>query len=786
MHNIDEIKSKITCVSYLQMEGINIKSGGRCTSPLRPEATNKTSFYVEDDFWYDFGSGQGGDVIDLASHLHYGGNKGDAIRGLASMLGIESDDFGRNWRDDIQNLCNRTAAYHEALTPSDYDYLSRRGLSNDDIHRLMIGRVTDGYLKGRLFLPYFKNGAVVYYATRSMPNGSVPDSKYMKAARKESPHYENIPWGLQTLDRGNDTLIISEGYFDAVSWETNGYSVLSPITGAFSSEQWPLVISACRNFKRVVLIFDNDDISHAGEKFTLRTAQKLFQNRITFSVAYTPIGIKDVNDYYAAGGKLSVLIEQAIEGNKFLAKQLKTIEDVKKFIFSVRTQLGETELASLVSSLSDNFSQMELKAVLSEAKRGPQEKEIVEQLVRDNNIIYVDKVGFYLFNGKIWERVSDLYVEKLAYDAYGVFATAKRVQSVRSLMKSYAMQDVVFDRKPLISFQNGTLEIETGKLRDHSPMDYCSTIMSYNYDADARSELWEKFVNDTTHDDPYRTDLLQSIAGYIMFPDCRHQKVFLLVGSGGNGKSLYLEILQRLFGASNTTFIEPTGLTKEFERIRLKDSWLNIGADIDSDFSKGEIREWMLKVSDGTSIQACYKGKDHIDFMPRCKLIYACNSIPSAEIVNGLDRRFMFVQFPCRFVDNPNPNNPYEKSKDITLLDKLSTPQSLSAIFNWAYEGYRSLLRSGYFTETLEQTNLLEQFSTISNPISVFCDDFEFTGEAPRDFIYERYRQWCDETGHKAFSREKFIPKFRDAMGDRILEETQVRRNGKVTRVFKF
>lgn len=170
---IEEIKKRLSCPEYLARRGIHVGRNGRCVSPLREGAKNPTSFYVTDGFWYDFGSGSGGDVINLAAELEHKGDVGEATRALAKELGILRESTGNStWRQDIQNLCNRTAAYHEALTPGDYDYLMSRGFSADDAKRLMIGRVTDGYLKGRLFLPYFKNGAVVYYATRAMPGGS--------------------------------------------------------------------------------------------------------------------------------------------------------------------------------------------------------------------------------------------------------------------------------------------------------------------------------------------------------------------------------------------------------------------------------------------------------------------------------------------------------------------------------------------------------------------------------------------------------------------------------------
>ena len=756
-------------------------------SPLRPGAKNPTSFYCEDDYWYDFGSAIGGDVIDLAAQLRYNGDISVAIRELSQELGIKSENENPTWRADIQNLCNRTAAYHEALTPEDYKYLSERGLTREDADRLMIGRVTDGYLRGRLFLPYYKNGAVVYYATRALPNGSFADNKYMKASLDESPSYQHIPWGLQTLNRRNDILIISEGYFDAVSWEREGYAVLSPITGNFSKTQWPDVISACRMFPKVLVIFDNDAVSHAGEGFTERTAKKLFQNRIPFLVAHTPSGIKDVNDYYTQGGSLQALIDSAEDGLKYMAAQYTDAAELKKFIMSINRYTDSTAIASALfqPALEERFAPAVLKTIQKAADSAPTESQIVDEIIAKHQLLYVNNVGFYEWNGKVWQFIPDLVAENYADLTYGKrFATSNRVKAVKNLLKSRSVCDVAFDRNPVLSFQNGTLEIETGKFRDFSQADYCSIMMDYDYDADARCPVWEKFIEDVTDEEPRRAENLQFIAGYTLFSDCRHQKVFILVGSGGNGKSVYLEIIQKLFGDKNVTHVEPTGLAKEFERIRLKDSLLNIGSDINSDFSKGEIREWLLKVADGTSIQACFKGMNHVDFIPRCKLVYACNALPTAEIINGLNRRMQFIDFPCQYVETPDPKKPKQKPRDINIVSKLNA--ELPGIFNWAYEGYKLLNTVGYFTDTPEQGTLMAQFEQTSNPISVFCEERDFKGTVSRDDLYFWYTLWCERTGHKPLSREKFMPKFRDCMGDRIRDERRARIDGIVTRVFEF
>lgn len=788
MIDTNEIKKRLTCIDYLSKNGIHISSGRRCVSPLRTGAKNPTSFYCDDDFWYDFGSGTGGDVIDLAAQLKYNGDVGEAIRGLASELGIKSDR-DEKWKDEIQNLCNRTAAYHKALTPEDYRYLSERGLSKEDVERLMIGRVTDGYLKGRLFLPYFKNGAVVYYATRAMPNGSFDESKYMKAKRDESPAYQHTPWGLHTLNRRNDILIISEGYFDAVSWEKEGYSVISPITGSFSKEQWPEVISACHMFPKVLIIFDNDAISHAGEGFTNGTAKKLFQNKIQFVVSHTPHGIKDVNDYYTQGGSLQALVDSAEDGLRYMAAQYTDSAELKKFIMSINRYTDPTAIANALFQpiLEERFAPAVLKSIQKASESAPTESDIADEVAKKHNIMYVDKVGFYEWNGRIWNKISEGVVKKYIDKVYGKrFSTSKRVNAVCNLISHRYITDVAFDRNPVLTFQNGTLEIETGNFRDFSQNDYCSIIMDYDYNPEATCPTWEHFIEDVIDGEPRRSEMLQFIAGYTLFPNCKHQKVFILMGSGGNGKSVYLEIIQKLFGDSNVTHIEPTGLAREFERIRLKDSLLNIGSDINSDFSKGEIREWLLKVADGTSIQACYKGMTHIDFIPRCKLVFACNALPTAEIINGLNRRMQFVDFPCQYVEDPDPNKPKQKKRDINIIEKLSA--EMAGIFNWTYTGYKTLCKVGYFTDTPEQEILMRQFKTTSDPVVAFCEDYDhsFVDSVSRDDIYCWYTQWCEDTGHKPLSREKFIPRFREDMGERIKDEKRFRVDGKIKRVFEF
>lgn len=785
MYDVTAIKSRINCIDYAQKIGLPIPaSGGRCTSPLRTGAQNPTSFVVQSDFFFDFGSAHGGDVIDFCAEYAHNGDKGAAIRQLAQLVGVEgTHDDG--WMQYTQTMNAMTAHYHAALTADDRDYLHKRGLTDADIDRLMIGRVTDTHLKGRLFLPYFQNGYVCYYATRAMPGGAFPDRKYMKQQRDE--YCQHLPWGLQTLNQGGDTLVIAEGYFDAVAFEASGHPVLSAITGFFSSAQLPIVLSAARQYKRVFFVYDNDKLSHAGEKFAEKMARILLKERIPFIVGHVPDEYKDVSEYYEAGELLQTLVNNAINGVSYLCQLYNTIDDLASFLRPLAREHGVGVVEKAISDISErgDFPAKDIKELSKRALTPPSELEIARQLIDRYSLIFLDSAGFYTWDQRVWKRITDNEVRSYASKALGEFATAGRSINVCNQLKALTVDNnIVFDKQPVVTFPNGTLELESGTFREARKTDYCTICMSYDYNPNSVCPQWERFINDVTDGCGKRYENLQYIPGYALMPHCDYQKIFIFLGKGGNGKSIYLDVLKNVFGRDNVSTVEPSSLPQDFQRITIKDSLLNVGSDISSDFTKGEVREWLLKIAGGEMIQACYKGKDYIKFEPRCKLVFACNTIPTAEVVNGLERRFQFVEFPCRFVDDPNPNDPKQKKRDVNIMSKLMV--ELPGIFNWCYQGYREFKEKGWIVETDEQERLLNQFKTISNPVEEFCEENEFHGIMTRDVIYCMYRDWCEAAGHKPLSRTKFIPKFRDIMEDEILDETMIRQSGNRVRVVKF
>ena len=756
MVDISQIKTRISCVDFAQRNALPIsKSGDRCVSPLRSGASNNSSFVVYDDFFFDFGSGEGGDVIDFAAKLLFNDDKGKAIKHLADLTGVNlSTPHSQSWVKYTQNLCNKIQSCHEKLTEEDREYLYKRGISDDTINRNKIGRSKEG----RLLIPYWKNGYVCYYATRHLPNGKYPEQKYKKMPIDD--YNEHTVWGLHTLDRNpnRDLLIIAEGAFDALSFEQEGYSVISAITGHFSREQLPTALSIAKSFRKVFLVYDNDAISHAGEKFTIKMAKILTEKRIPCVIGKVPNRYKDVSEYYADGGDLSRIIDDATDGVEFLATKITSRTEFDTFARRVCRYMSKPDVDMFFKSVtrSTDFDADWLKSLCKDCKSPPLDKSIANEVTAAHRLLFNEKISFFQYNGTYWRSKTDTEISSYIADALGPYATGPKISSILKIIKSDVVTSKLFNVAPVINFINGTLELSPKILfREHRETDLCTYCLDYPYDPHARSDEWLNFLDTVTNHDDKKICLLQELSGYVLYPDNRLQKCAVLIGSGANGKSVFLNVLTKIFGSANVSNVEMSSLSQDFQVIQLMNSMLNISAETRTNVAGAESK--FKQITAGDEISACYKGKDYITFRPRAKMFLACNEyVKSSDTTEGWTRRFCFVDFPMHFVENPNPNNPEELPIDRDIEARLTQQSQLSAIFNWVLQGYEMLLACGYFTEPDDQRAINEEFKELSNPLIEFAKEVEITGKISNNQLYEKYKYWCEDSGHNPLARNTF------------------------------
>ena len=793
---IEKIKDSITCPDYMAREHGYKIIGGRCKS-FRPDAQNVSSLLVNERDWYDFGSGKGGDIIDMAAQDKFNGDKGQAIRYLAEKWDIELpvQQIEVVFRSYIALLDHAADFYHSALQKRQINYLHGRGLTDDTINALRIGWAENpcAYLKekgftmeqisesgilsftNRIMIPYLRNGRTVYFAGRASvwddALSANADAKYMKLSRTEVS--EHPVWGMDSLTRPG-TVIIAEGIFDAISCWQEQYPVVTAVTGAFSAEQKKDLYPALKG-RSVIVCMDYDPETHAGQKFTEKLADELFEYGIDVSVVFLSGRERkiDLSELYASNPEKATLVKLFDTATKWTAEKIRRISEIESdsekrsalagFLRTCSIKMDWPTVAQLVDDAEKTgaFARAWLRELAKTLNKAPKELVIVEEFKKKFDCVFHDSLGWYEYQTSVWKRVSEYEIKQKIAELLGQYRSARLVDSVFKLLKAELIRKDLFDQtKALINFPNGMFNLETGKLQPHS-RDYFSSIqMAYPYSETAQCPEWDKFIDDVTAGDDRRKDLLQQMFGYCLTRDARYQKSFCLIGEGANGKSVLLTLLEAMVGSANTSHVEIAFLSSDFQRIKLLSSMVNICNDMKTDVSGTE--SFFKAIVAGDPITGCYKGENFVDFRPFCKMIFSSNNMVTAKEVDySYQRRFCFINFPIKFVDVPKAAN--EKQKDPSITGRLL--KELPGIFNWAYGGLKTLWYNGVFPETAEHQRLCKEMAMLANPLISFVEDVIGNGgehwslELTKKEIYKAYNAWCIETNTRPLSTRAFWPR---------------------------
>lgn len=752
---IEQIKSLVTCVQVAQQCGLPIsKAGDRCASFLHA-GDNPMSVLIQNDYFYSFSDGIGGDCIDLLALHDYDGDKGKAIHELAKITGVVlNSKHTEQWQKYTQHLIDRCVVWHKNMLdnhPEIIDYLAKRKINADTISKLKIGYNSQTH---RIIIPMWKNGYICYYIGRTtLPVDKKTNPKYLKPRLDD--YNENDIHGLLSLEKPKypDTLIIAEGAFDYLSFYQEGYPVIATCGGNFNKTQLKRVISICKQFKSVLLTFDNDT---SGNKFTVSMAKTLFKNNIKFTVSKIPKKYKDISEYYEDNGDLSEIISNTDNGIVSLCSMFKDRDDFENFIRSSSRFLKKTEIIEIfntvIASNSYGNTTMEwYKTLKSECSKLPNDGFLAKTVLSKHTLMYLSSTGFYEYENTHWVRKTDEEIKSYIISE-GVQLNNKK-HAVFGMLQTMSPPVPPMNRKAIMNFINGTLELETNTFRQHSQYDYVDYVLNYPYNPDAFYSEWDKFIISIC-DDPKKEALLQELAGYILFPTNSLQMSAFLVGDGSNGKSVFLNVLQRVISPENVSNVQLTSFNKPFEVINMLNSMVNISTEVKTDV---ESCESMFKmITAGDNIQACYKGKDYITFTPRSKLFFACNELPRInDKSKGFIRRMCIVNFPYSFVEYPKL--PHERKIDKQLEEKFAQPHLLSSIFNWMYDGYRLLQTKKSFTETDDQQEIKSNFEKTNNPYIVFVEEFDFPscGIKASD-LWMEYKVWCENNEYKPGTSRSF------------------------------
>ena len=751
---------------------------------------NSLHFHEETNSWHDYCIDRSGDVADLVAIVRFNDDLKQAIRFL--MPEFSSGKI----TEDLENK-KQLLAYIERWSKNIFDttrpcyaraldYLHSRRITDETIRALKIGVDISSSSSFRILFPYWDEDGknLLFYTSRRYDdtgNGENENSpKYKCASLKYYPFLRNAPLGLNTLKRKKgETLVITEGIFDWLAFYQEGYSVL-----AFKDDKfWKEVLEYIKDFKHVILAYDNDE---QGQTYTYKAAQVLMRNRIPFSCA--TFLTKDVAEHYQMTGNLDALIASARNGLSWFTQYItprkpydeltvgereKAIEKCKTFIKNVAIYADGAEVHNILIKLRDYYPKELISALLEMARKGPAQTEIRDKVKQNREIMYNPRTGFYEFqkpghykpNQGTWKKVDDETIMGYISKYLGRHATGAKLSSILKLIQ--ADPDVhsdfpitLFNTRPLVNVLNGTLHIniETGEieLKPHSMYDYVTVQLPVYYDPKAKCVHWCKFIDEITNGRKDDQAVLQEFSGYPFLPHCKYQKALMLKGGGSNGKSVFFNIINAIFGGvgeDGRGYVSSSDMSKwakDFRLMPLHHSWLNIAYDMENDMRGAE--GIFKKVVAGEILEDSYKHKDPIPFKTRSKLMMACNFFPQVnDTSDGFMRRWLIVELTQHFVEKgkvrPCTN---DRELDPFLEDKLM--KELSGILNWMIEGLQRLIRQKGFTHTANQDRLINEFRAANNPLYSFVEEKHemLSGSdeghiVPRYSVFNIYSEWADK-----------------------------------------
>jgi putative DNA primase/helicase len=375
--------------------------------------------------------------------------------------------------------------------------------------------------------------------------------------------------------------------------------------------------------------------------------------------------------------------------------------------------------------------------------------EFEEYIVEKFKLKYLEKEkAFFKYSGKCYEQCSDDYLNFLCQKELG----KHRKRFTKSVMYNFIhfciADDLVDSDKArndqviYLTLQNGLFDLVEETLISHTPEIFTTNLLPYDYEPSAQCPMWQKYLDDIFMGDKDKIIFAQESIGYAFLKEIPKPAVFFLIGSGSNGKSVFVNTISNLFGDENVSTISLNQLTNEYYTLGLFGKMVNISSETPH---KKQINTDMVKAAvAGDWISGRNPYKEPTKFKPYAKHFLSMNQIPKIDDTShGWWRRIYILEFLKEFS---------EDEMDVHLTDKLKT--ELSGIFNWALDGYKRLRKNNFiFSKGISMQKSKQQYKNQSNSVFAFISHYlEKTSEDSRVMLkntYELYQSFCNTEGER-------------------------------------
>ena len=389
------------------------------------------------------------------------------------------------------------------------------------------------------------------------------------------------------------------------------------------------------------------------------------------------------------------------------------------------------------------------------------------------DIIYsVNEDNFYQYKDGVYHYISETELASILTSFAMIFNEGKVVTAnrTRSLIDRLKMETKIqfkgrMNNESYINLKNGLYDTRKKELVPHSPAIFTSIQLDFAYEYDAKTPKFEKFLNEIFEGDQDKIDYVLNTMCYLLFPDYSYQKVFILFGSGRNGKGVLASVIKNLLGTENVSAVSIHDLANNrFAVSNLKDKLVNISSEVGS---KDLETEMIKKLSGGDVITADRKYKEPISFVNTARLLISANELPRfSELNDAILERFVLIRFPRTFRDHQVNTN---------LLEELL--EELPGMFNLVISRIDKV-RSGeggvYYSipESIQKDRiiLLNEISSAAEFIDEMCE-IKPNVEIKLLDLHNAYYSFCVQRGYKSLGYRNFKKAIESAYGIILRQE---------------
>ena len=418
--------------------------------------------------------------------------------------------------------------------------------------------------------------------------------------------------------------------------------------------------------------------------------------------------------------------------------------------------------------------------------------------IYQNDIIFVDALGWLWWNGKHWERddhkatawaleLSEKMLQEAKEENRAALlqvaeATAKhaetgaaedadalekakadaarakaylthaknsrnavRIKNMLELSKpALVIKADKLDANPFdLNTPAGIVELTTGRLRPHERGAYCSQITQTGPDTKG-SEMWSAFLDTITCGDGSVRGFLQLVAGMSLIGAVYQEGIIIAYGGGRNGKSTYFNALGAILG-DYTGSIDIKVITtdrgnKGAALATLRGRRLVVTGELEEHQRLSVATLKQLASTDRLVIEEKFKQPETVK--QTHTLVLFTNHLPRVGSTdNGTWRRLIVVPF----------NATIPAGTGIQNYADVLVKEAGGSILSWAIEGAVNFVRNGFrldIPEVVEEAT--EAYRAREDWLTNFINERcvrEPNARVGAADLYREYREWAEGTG---------------------------------------